>query len=69
MVPSMHRAAGVVFISESYLMRLVIIEPFVVAMTCQHGQHITLGIVQDVVDDIVAGNVLDLTSAEFVFRG
>ena len=42
------------------------IKPFIVTMTNKHGEHILTLTMQDIVDGIVAGDILYLTTTEVV---
>ena len=54
---------------ESYLFLFLIVQPFVITMADKHGEHILTLAMQDVVDGIVPGDVLYLSTTEIVLRG
>ena len=54
---------------ESYLFLFLIIQPFIITMTDEHGEHILTLPMKDVVDGIMTGDILNLTTAEVVLRG
>ena len=45
---------------------LAVVQPFVVAMADEHGEHILTLPMQDIVDGIVTRDVLYLTTAEVI---
>ena len=54
---------------ESYLFLSLIVQPFIVTMADEHGEHVLTPAMQDVIDGIVPGDVLYLASTEIVLRG